>query len=141
MDIIEKNADKGDNMSLLTHLQVDPELCGKAIRIEEGYAQVVLHTRYVMAADEKGLVHGGFVFGAADYAAMCAVNDPNVVLGAASSKFIAPVKVGDVVVCHANIVTEKGKKKEVLVEAFVDGKMVFEGSFTTFVLEKHVLDV
>jgi len=124
-----------------THLLIETSLCGKVTKLENGYAEVVLHTTRQMAVDEKGLVHGGFVFGAADYAAMCAVNDPNVVLGAASSKFIAPVKVGDVVMCHANIIAEKGKKKEVLVEAFVEGKVVFEGSFTTFVLQKHVLDV
>jgi len=124
-----------------THLLIDTSLCGKVTKFEMNYAEVVLHTTRQMAADEKGLVHGGFIFGAADYAAMCAVNDPNVVLGAASSKFIAPVKVGDVVVCHANIAAEKGKKKEVFVEAFVDGKMVFEGSFTTFVLQKYVLDM
>ncbi len=128
-------------MSLQTHLQIDTTLCGRLTHSKEGYAEVVLHTTRQMTADEKGLVHGGFVFGAADYAAMCAVNDPNVVLGAASLKFIAPVKVGDVVVCRAKIVAEKGKKKEVLVEAFVDSKMVFEGNFTTFVLQKHVLDV
>jgi len=32
------------------------------------------------------------------------------------------------------------KKKEVSVKAFVADTLVFEGSFTTFVLEKHVLD-
>ena len=47
-----------------------------------------------MAADGRGLVHGGFTFGLADFAAMCAVNDPNVVLGAATCKFLAPVQVG-----------------------------------------------
>ena len=123
-----------------THLSIDPSLCGSVVKLEEGYAEVVLHTCHAMRADGKGLVHGGFIFGAADYAAMCAVNDPNVVLGSATSKFIAPVKVGDVVVCKATVLSEKGKKREVGVEAFVEGKRVFEGSFTAFVLEGHVLD-
>jgi acyl-coenzyme A thioesterase PaaI-like protein len=86
------------------------------------------------------LVHGGFIFGAADYAAMSAVNDPYVVLGASNSKFIAPVKVGDTVMCKATVVSIKGKKAEVDVEAFVNEKLVFEGNFTTFVLPAHVLD-
>jgi len=123
-----------------THLSIDPSLCGKVVKLEPGFAEVVLHTRHAMRAEEKGLVHGGFIFGSADYAAMCAVNDPNVVLGSATSKFIAPVKVGDVVVCKATVLSEKGKKREVGVEAFVEGKRVFEGSFTAFVLEGHVLD-
>jgi acyl-coenzyme A thioesterase PaaI-like protein len=48
-----------------------------------------------MVVDAHGLVHGGFVFGLADYAAMLAVNDPNVVLGAAEARFLKPVRRGD----------------------------------------------
>ncbi len=124
-----------------THLSIDISLCGKVTKLEKNYAEVLLHTTRQMAADTHGLVHGGFLFGAADYAAMCAVNDPYVVLGAASSKFIAPVKAGDVVLCQAAVSSEKGKKKMVNVQAFVSGRLVFEGSFTTFVLDKHVLEM
>ncbi|MBD3791213.1 MAG: thioesterase [Campylobacterales bacterium] len=126
-------------MQLNTHLNIDSSLCGKVTRIEEGYAEVLLHTTQQMSVDAAGLVHGGFIFGAADYAAMSAVNDPYVVLGASSCKFTAPVRVGDAVLCKACVVSKKGKKQEVNVRAFVDEKAVFEGSFTTFVLEKHVL--
>ena len=127
-------------MQLNTHLNIDTSLCGKVTKLEKNYAEVLLHTTQAMSADVQGLVHGGFVFGAADYAAMSAVNDPYVVLGASSSKFIAPVKAGDAVLCKACVVSEKGKKKEVSVKAYVDAKLVFEGSFTTFVLNRHVLD-
>jgi acyl-coenzyme A thioesterase PaaI-like protein len=126
-------------MQLNTHLTIDTSLCGHVIKLQEKYAEVLLHTTRQMAADEKGLVHGGFIFGAADYAAMSAVNDPLVVLGAAASKFVAPVKVGDAVLCKASVVSEKGKKREVEVQAYVKDRLVFEGSFTTFVLEEHVL--
>ena len=127
-------------MHLNTHLNINTSLCGKVTKLEFNYAEVLLHTTQQMGTDIQGLVHGGFVFGAADYAAMSAVNDPLVVLGASSSKFIAPVKVGDAVLCQAKVLSEKGKKKIVEVKAFVNGKCVFEGSFTTFVLENHVLD-
>ena len=126
-------------MQLNTHLHINPSLCGKVTKLQENYAEVLLHTTQQMAADSQGLVHGGFIFGAADYEAMSAVNDPYVVLGASSSKFIAPVKVGDAVLCKASVVTIKGKKAEVEVEAFVNEKLVFEGNFTTFVLPSHVL--
>ncbi len=122
-----------------THLNINTTLCGKVTKLQENYSEVLLHTTQQMTADKQGLVHGGFIFAAADYAAMSAVNDPFVVLGASTSKFIAPVKVGDVVLCKATVVSEKGKKREVEVEAFVGEKLVFEGSFTTFVLDKHVL--
>ena len=122
-----------------THLNIETSLCGKVIKLQEGYAEVLLHTTHQMVVDKEGLVHGGFIFGAADYAAMSAVNDPYVVLGSSSSKFIAPVKVGDVVLCKATVASEKGKKKVLEVQAFVSEKLVFEGSFTTFVLANHVL--
>ena len=126
-------------MQLNTHLNIDKALCGKVTTLQDNYAEVLLHTTEQMSVDAQGLVHGGFIFGAVDYAAMSAVNDPLVVLGSANSKFTAPVKVGDAVLCKAKVISTKGKKKEVEVEAFVDEKLVFEGNFTTFVLDKHVL--
>ena len=60
-------------------------------------------TTNAMAADDIGLVHGGFIFGMADYAAMLAVNDPNVVLGAADVKFLKPVSVQETVVAEARV--------------------------------------
>ena len=99
-----------------------------------------LVTRADMAADERGLVHGGFVFGQADYAAMLAVNDPNVVLGAADTKFLERVRVGERVVTQATVEETKGKKRVVRVQARVDSETVMEGTFTCFVLDHHVLD-
>jgi acyl-coenzyme A thioesterase PaaI-like protein len=93
-----------------------------------------------MRTDARGLVHGGFVFGLADHAAMLAVNDPFVVLGSADVRFVAPVKVGDVVTAHARVTESKGKKRVVEVHAEVAGKDVLTGTMTAFVLEKHVLD-
>lgn len=99
-------------MQLNTHLAINTSLCGKVVRLDENYAEVLLHTTQTMSADAKGLVHGGFIFGAADFAAMSAVNDLNVVLGASASKFIAPVKAGDVVICKAKAVRASGKKEK-----------------------------
>ena len=127
-------------MQLNTHLNINTSLCGKVTKLQKNYAEVLLHTTQQMSTDEQGLIHGGFVFGVADYAAMSAVNDPYVVLGSSSLKFIAPVKVGDAVLCKAEVVSEKSKKKLVEVQAFVNEKLVFEGIFTTFVLDVHVLD-
>ena len=93
-----------------------------------------------MATDDRGLVHGGFVFGLADYAAMLAVNDPFVVLGSADTRFVAPVRVGETVVAEAERVEGKGRKHVVRVVARVAERAVFEGTFTTFVLDAHVLD-
>ena len=48
-----------------THLGIDPALCGHALALGDGTASVRLDTTPSMAADARGLVHGGFVFGAA----------------------------------------------------------------------------
>jgi|GEM_PF-147410 len=123
-----------------THPAINPALCGVVTHRGEGVATVLLATTEAMAADHRGLVHGGFVFGAADFAAMVAVNDPNVVLGAAETRFTAPVRAGDMVACTATVTAEKGRKRAVTVVCAVDGRTVMEGSFTTFVLDHHVLD-
>lgn len=123
-----------------THLQADPRFCGEVLELGDGSAKVALDAIGSMVVDARGLVHGGFVFGLADYAAMLAVNDPNVVLGTAETRFLKPVRRGDRLVASARTVDARGSKHEVRVEATVHSEKVFEGTFTCFVLERHVLD-
>jgi acyl-coenzyme A thioesterase PaaI-like protein len=92
-----------------------------------------------MRADASGLIHGGFVFGLADYAAMVAVNHPNVVLGAAETKFLKPVQVGDQLQAEAHIQERQGKKIFVAVTVRRASEEIFQGLFTCFVPPRHVL--
>ena len=108
--------------------------------MEKDHCTVELIAVDEMAADEMGLVHGGFVFGLADYAAMLAVNDPHVVLGSASTTFLKPVKVGESLVAEAKVTAVKGKKRTVSVVVKRDTVPVFEGELICFVLENHVLE-
>jgi acyl-coenzyme A thioesterase PaaI-like protein len=80
-------------MDLKTHLAINQSLCGQLLSTHEGVAVVKLSTTSEMIVDDHHLVHGGFIFGAADYAAMAAVNDPNVVLGSAEVRFLKPSEV------------------------------------------------
>ena len=123
-----------------THLRADPRFCGTLVELGEGSARVALDAIDSMVVDAQGLVHGGFIFGLADYAAMLAVNDPNVVLGAAETRFLRPVRRGDHLIASAQTLSAQGRKHEVRVEATVNSEKVFEGTFTCFVLEQHVLD-
>ncbi len=128
-------------MKLNTHLGINQSLCGRVLSVEEGVAVVKLDTVPEMVADEHKLVHGGFIFGAADYAAMAAVNDPNVVLGSAEVKFLKPTKCGEAVTLLAKVAEAEGKRRRVEVEGTDEaGTRVFSGIFTCFVLEKHVLE-
>jgi len=123
-----------------THLGLDRGLCGEPSGLGEGTASARFVATKEMAADDRGLVHGGFVFGLVDHAAMLAVNDPNVVLGSAEVRFLAPVAVGDEVVATATREQQSGKKHVLRVSAKVGDREVIAGTMTAFVLEKHVLD-
>ena len=123
-----------------THLKIDHALCGEPLDLDEGRASARFVASEVMNTDARGLVHGGFIFGLADHAAMLAVNDPHVVLGSADVRFIAPVKVGDEVIATAVVGETKGKKRVIDVSAKVGDREVLSGTMVAFVLEKHVLD-
>lgn len=127
-------------MNVNTHLGISQTFCGTPISLEEGNATVEMITTKEMIADDRGLVHGGFIFGMADYAAMLAVNDPNVVLGASECRFLKPVTLGETVKAVASLQEEKGKKRIIEVTVSRGDDEVFTGSFTCFVLPQHVLD-
>ena len=127
-------------MKVSTHLSISSKWVGEALEVADGRAVARLQTLPEMAADEQGLVHGGFTFGLADYAAMLAVNDPYVVLGAAETRFLAPVRVGEVLVARAGTQEEKGKKRTVTCSVVSGDTEVFTATFTCFVLDRHILE-
>ncbi|NDV26038.1 PaaI family thioesterase [Desulfovibrio sp. JC010] len=126
-------------MDINTHEQIDRALCGEPVAVVAGSSEVRLTCSPNMAADASGLVHGGFIFGMADYAAMLAVNHPNVVLAGAESRFLKPSKVGDVLIAKAQEQEKDGRKHIVKVEVFCNEDKVFSATFTCFVTKEHVL--
>ena len=128
----------GGEKVIKTHKLASKEWVGEAVEVKDGFAKVRLKTREEMKVDEYGLIHGGFTFGAADLAAMLAVNEETVVLYKAEVKFTAPVKVGEEIVATAKVVEVDGRKRKVEVEAWTD-KKVLEGVMYCYVPEKHVL--
>jgi uncharacterized protein (TIGR00369 family) len=123
-----------------THDRIDARLCGAPLELAPGLARVELRLLPEMAVDDRGLVHGGFLFGLADYAAMLAVNHPNVVLGAAEVRFLKPLRAGDALVAEARVDAEQGKKRFVKVEVRRGGDVVATASCTCFVPDRHVLE-
>ena len=126
-------------MTIQTHQGINRECCGTPVYLEEGESRVELQTIGSMAVDEMRLVHGGYIFGLADYAAMIAVNHPNVVLGSSEVKFLKPVRAGETVIATATAEARQGKKQIVAVIVTRNDEVVFSGTFTCFVLDKHVL--
>jgi acyl-coenzyme A thioesterase PaaI-like protein len=122
-----------------THLDLDPQLCGRPVALEPGHASVELVPIASMRADEHQLVHGGFLFGLADHAAMLAVNEPTVVLGQANVRFLAPVVVGERCVAEATVRERAGKKHVVDVQVRRGEEIVLQGELVCFVPPEHVL--
>lgn len=86
------------------------------------------------------VIHGGFTFGLADYAAMLAVNNPYVMLAASEVRFLSPVRVGDLMRVRAEVIEREGRRREVAVEVYVGSEKVLTGTMTCYALEGHVLD-
>ena len=128
-----------DQVFIQTHERINQDLCGEVIKLEQGYVELRLTTTPEMVADDVGLIHGGFIFSSADYAAMLAVNERNVVLVASECQFLSPVKFHDEVNFVARVRHKEGRKRNVHVEAFVLDIKVFEGEFKTVITERHVL--
>lgn len=130
---------KKEEVILKTHNAINQDLSGELVLIEHGYVEVRLTTTPEMAVDKLGLIHGGFLFSAADYAAMVAVNEQNVVLVASDCQFLSPVKLHDEVNFIARVRHKEGRKRNVNVVGYVHDIKVFEGEFKTVILDKHIL--
>ncbi len=128
-------------MQINTHQSITHSLCGTPLELIDNHSSVRLVVGEQMAVDDRGLVHGGFIFSLADHAAMLAVNLPNVVLANASVNFVAPVVVGDELTAEAKINFREGKKRLVRVNVYRgDGEEVFNGEFLCVVTKQHVLN-
>jgi acyl-coenzyme A thioesterase PaaI-like protein len=127
-------------MDQQTHERTSAEYVGTPVDIDNDRAVVELETTEEMAVDDQGLVHGGFVYGAADYAAMLAVNEPTVVLTGSDVTYPNPTRAGETVRAEASV-TEDGDRPTVEVTATVAGRgeTVLSGTFECAVLPDHVL--
>ncbi|HUH42846.1 MAG: hotdog domain-containing protein [Sulfurimonas sp.] len=130
---------KKDEIFLKTHENINQDICGEIESLEFGFVKLKLVTTHEMIADSMSLIHSGFIFSAADYAAMAAVNERNVVLVASDCQFLSPVKFGDIVNFTAKVRHKEGRKRNIHVTGHVLEIKVFEGEFKTVVTERHVL--
>lgn len=137
-DIVDESGAKR-RVFISTHERIDAVLCGDLEKLEEGFAKVCLRTTEGMRADDDGLCHAGFIFSAADYAAMLAVNKKNVIITSARSIFLCPVRVGDEVCFEARVRHREGRRRDVHVSGFLQEVKVFEAEMRTVITDKHIL--
>lgn len=122
-----------------THQMVNQHLCGIPVDLKKNFAQIKLLTTEEMIVDDTDLIHGGFIFGLADYCSMLTINHPNVVLGGANVRFLKPVKKGDILIANGKLANIKGKEIRIKVDIFREKELVFDGNFICFTPKKHVL--
>lgn len=127
--------------SLKTHKRVKTNLLGTLVALDRGLSRVNLLTTTDMTIDELGLIHSGFIFSSADYAAATAVNEENVVIIGSRASFLAPAKVGDLIEFEAKARFEDSRKREINVTGKINDIKVFEGVFHAVVLDKHIFKV
>ncbi len=125
---------------LVIYGSINQELCGEITYMDGFSVKLVLETVYDMIAEDNGLIHSGFIFSAANYAAMAVVNDKNVVLVASDCQFLSPVKLGDSVEFNGKVRHKEGKKRNIHVVGYVMDIKVFEGEFKTVITENNILN-
>jgi acyl-CoA thioesterase len=139
LELDDYREDEENSVLLSTHENINRDLNGEILKLEKGYVELRLTTTSEMVVDSQGLIHGGFIFSAADFAAMAAVNERNVVLVGSDCQFLSPVKFGDEVNFVARVRHKEGRKRNIYVEAHVLDIKVFEGEFKTVITDRHVL--
>ena len=139
LELDDYRVDEENQVVLKTHEDINRNLSGDIQKMKIGYVELKLTTTEEMVADDQGLIHGGFIFSAADFAAMAAVNERNVVLVGSDCQFLSPVKFGDEVRFTAKVRHKEGRKRNVHVIGHVFDIKVFDGEFKTVITERHVL--
>lgn len=157
-DIIENTAAYEDNLvpdehehivddlpadlreQLKTHPKLSENYAGTLLSISKNQATVTLKPTHDMTVDDFGLIHNGFIFGAAEYAAIAAINEENLVIIGSHTKFFAPVKLGDTIIFEAKGRYEEARKREVTVIGIINEVKVFEGVFQAVLLKQHILE-
>lgn len=127
------------NEELITHTKIKNTLVGNLTEFKKGFAKVVLQTTSDMVVDEFGLIHSGFIFGSAEYAAVASINEENVIVIGCRAKFFAPAKLGNFIEFEAKGRFEEARKREIKVIGKINDIKVFEGIFHAVLLEKHIL--
>jgi acyl-coenzyme A thioesterase PaaI-like protein len=126
---------------VFTHDKIYEKYCGRLLKIDEGYAEVGIDIIQTMLADSDGLIHNGFLFSSASYAAALAVNEKNGFVIASIVHFLAPVKEQDHVIFKARSRHTIGRKRIVDVVGRVEDIKVFIGEFTVIVMEQHISNI
>jgi acyl-coenzyme A thioesterase PaaI-like protein len=140
-DDLHQQEHEDEGIALETHRKIDHRYSGYINDLSENFAEVYLEIIEEMVVDDHGLVHDGFLFSAASFAAVSAVNEEFGIVIGAQSHFFSPVRVNDVVIFEAKSRQKDGKKRIVDVSGRVLDIKVFTGEFSVIIPDKHILSI
>lgn len=121
----------------LTAKKVNIHYCGDLLSISQGRSEVKLLTQDDMEVD-SGITHTGFIYSAASFSALCAINKKNSIIISSDVKFLAPVEINQKVIFKAKAIQEDIRKCEVKVEGFILDIKIFDGIFYIAVFDKKI---
>ncbi|MDQ1341353.1 MAG: hypothetical protein QG567_2511, partial [Campylobacterota bacterium] len=90
---------------------------------------------------KKGMIHSGFIFSSANFAAMAAVNMSTAIPVVSKTNFLAPISVNDEAVFEARELHKDTRKRVVKVVGYIHNIKFFDGEFTIVVLDHHPLSL
>lgn len=126
---------------LKTSPNIKLNLSGVVTKLEPGHAKTLFHTHVDMVGDGEGLIHSGFVFSAANYAALASINEVHSVVISSRINFFAPTRLGETIEFDASAHFNESKKREVRVVGKTKDIKVFEGVFQVVVLDDHIFKI
>ncbi|EFR47191.1 hypothetical protein HCCG_01739 [Helicobacter cinaedi CCUG 18818 = ATCC BAA-847] len=117
---------------------MSPSIVGELVELYRNKAIVRFRPNERMIMDESKMIHAGFVFNAASFAAMAAINKKYSVLIASDVKFLAPIELGHEITFKAQAIQSDTKKCEVKVEGFLLDIKIFDSLFHIAVFDKKI---
>ena len=126
---------------LQTHTRLDEGYVGSIEHLSSGHCVTSLMTHSFMQADNQKMVFSGFIAAAAEYAAIAAVNEPNVIMLACESNYLAPVRLGEELRFEARVKHNDMRKREINVIAFSNNVKVYIARISVVVTEYHPLKI
>lgn len=134
---MEENFEQ-NNIELQACTSLKGELVGNIVKMT--YEEVI--TKFVptkqMISDESNLIHSGFIFNAANYAAMCLVNQSHAITIGSEVEFLAPVEFEQEMMFLATVKQSNNKKFEINVKGTLLDIKIFEAIFHIAVFEKQL---
>ena len=127
-----------ENDELIVCAEMSPNIVGELLELYRNKAVVKFTPNERMTMNEGKMIHAGFVFNSASFAAMAAINKKYSVLIAADVKFLAPIELGHEVIFKAEAIQSDTKKCEVKVEGYLLDIKIFDSLFHIAVFDKKI---